>query len=55
MYEELNSKTSYIHSYMFRFAAQVSAKKPISTQNLLQMENVDINWNLEGIKKFQFW
>ena len=31
----------------YSFATQVTAKKPISTPNLLQMENVDTNWNLK--------
>ena len=50
LYEELIFKTSYIHSYMLLICSSGHSKKgQFSTQNLLQMENVDTtrNWNLE--------
>ena len=48
MYEELISKTSYIHSYMLLICNSGKAKKSqFSTQNWLQMEDMDTNWNLE--------
>ena len=47
-YEELISKTSYIHCYMLLICSSGHSKKsPFSTQNWLQMENVDTIWNLE--------
>ena len=49
--EELISKTSYIHSYMLPICSsghsKKKKKKKKSTQNLLQMKNVDTNWNSE--------
>ena len=50
IFEELISKTSYSHSYMLLICSLRSQQKSqFSTQNLLQMENVDrpTNWNLE--------
>ena len=48
VYEELISKTSYIHSYILLICSSGhSQKSKFSTQNLLLMENVDTNWNLE--------
>ena len=46
--EELISKTSNIHSYMLLICSSSHSKKSqFSTQNLLQMENVDTKYNLE--------
>ena len=42
------SKTSYIHPYILLICSSGhSQKDQFSTQNLLQMENVETNWNLE--------
>ena len=46
--EELVSKTSYIHFDMLLICSSGSQQRvQFSTQNSLQMENVDTNWNLE--------
>ena len=43
-YEELISKISYIHSYMFLICSPGHSKNQVSTLNFLQMENFDTNW-----------
>ena len=50
VYEELISKTSYIHSYMLHVLicrSGHSKEANFQQKNLLQMENVDTNWNSE--------
>ena len=46
-YEELISKTSYIHSYMLLICSSDHSKNPIFNTKFTAMENVDTNWNLE--------
>ena len=48
IYEELISKTSYIHSYMLLICRSGHSKEDNFQHKIYcKMENVDTNWNLE--------